>query len=186
VLDVRTSNEYNQNHLKGAFLADWTNRPQFVERVSALDKAKPVYTYCLSGARSAAAAKWLRENGYIVYNMSGGIAAWKQAGKPLEEAAEMPQMSLQQYQALIPNDKTTLVDVSAVWCPPCKKMKPIVDSLATSGKFKLVTIDGGEQTSISNQLGIEAFPTFIVYKNGKEVWRKSGMISAGELSKQLH
>jgi rhodanese-related sulfurtransferase len=187
LLDVRTSEEYQRGHLKDAFLADWTNRQQFIERVQALDKSKPVYTYCLSGGRSGAATAWLRENGYTAYNLEGGIAAWKRAGKPVEAAAIVKQITMQEYQALIPANKTVLVDVGAVWCPPCKKMNPIIDSLATLKQlqFTLVKVDGGEQTDLSKQLKVGAFPTFIVYKGGKEVWRASGIVEAKELVRQL-
>lgn len=187
VLDVRTFGEYQSGHLKDALLADWTNQEQFTERAQSLDKSKPVYTYCLSGVRSGAAAEWLRENGYTAYNMNGGIAAWKRAGMPLEEAAIVQQMTLTEYQSLIPNDKIVLVDVGAVWCPPCKKMNPVIDSLskAKNLQFHLVKLDGGDQTEISKQLGVESFPTFIIYKNGKEVWKKSGIMNVKELVKQL-
>jgi rhodanese-related sulfurtransferase len=54
VLDVRTPGEYQSGHLKNALLADWNNDAEFQQRVKALDKSKPVYTYCLSGGRSSA------------------------------------------------------------------------------------------------------------------------------------
>lgn len=187
VLDVRTFSEYQSGHLKDALLADWTNQEQFTERVQSLDKSKPVYTYCLSGVRSGAAAEWLREKGYLAYNLDGGIASWRKAGMPLEEAATVQQMTFSEYQSLIPNDKIVLVDVGAVWCPPCKKMNPVIDSLSKvkNLQFHIIKIDGGDQTEISKQLGIESFPTFIIYKNGKEVWKKSGIVSAEEFVKQL-
>lgn len=187
VLDVRTAGEYQSGHLKDAFLADWNNQQQFTERVQSLDKSKPIYTYCLSGVRSGAAAKWLNQNGYTAYNLDGGIAAWKRAGMPLEEAAIVPQMTLTEYQSLIPNDKIVLVDVGAVWCPPCKKMDPVIDSLSKAKDlpFHLIKINGGDQTEITRQLNIEAFPTFIIYKNGKEAWRKSGIVDAKELAQNL-
>ena len=49
LLDVRTAGEYQDGHLKNAFLADWNMQDQFKERVQALDKTKPIYIYCLSG-----------------------------------------------------------------------------------------------------------------------------------------
>lgn len=187
VLDVRTVGEFQTGHLKDAFLADWTNPEQFTERVQSLDKSKPVYTYCLSGARSSAAAKWLREHGYTAYNMDGGIAAWKRAGMPFEKSGNVKQITLKEFLSMIPADKTVLVDVGAVWCPPCKKMNPVIDSLtkAKNIKFHLVKTDGGEQTELSKQLKVEAFPTFIIYKKGKEVWRKSGIVDAKELVQSL-
>jgi rhodanese-related sulfurtransferase len=76
VLDVRTLKEYNSGHIEGAFLADWTQREQFNERIKSLDKNKPVYAYCLSGGRSRAAAAHLRKAGFKeVYNLEGGIVA---------------------------------------------------------------------------------------------------------------
>lgn len=183
LLDVRTPGEYQSGHLKGAMLADWTNPNEFQTRAKALDKSKPVYTYCLSGARSAAASEWLRENGYTAYNMNGGISAWKRADKPVEQAVEVAQISMEDYLAQIPKDKTVLVDFSAVWCPPCKKMALVIDSLVkTNGsQFVLVKIDGGQQTSICKQMNVDAFPTFIVYNQGKETWRKQGLVEAKEI-----
>ncbi len=182
VLDVRTPNEYQSGHLKNALLADWNNDAEFKQRVKALDKRKPVYTYCLSGGRSSAATQYLKKNGYKAYNLSGGISAWKRESKPVEQAASVKQMNLQDYLAQIPNDKTVLVDFGAVWCPPCKKMTPLLDSLVkTNGhQFVLVKVDGGDQTDICKELKVDGFPTFIIYKQGKEVWRKQGIVEVKE------
>ena len=70
ILDVRTQAEYNTGHTKGVCLVDWTQRDVFEERIKYLDKNKPVYTYCLVGGRSAAAAARLKELGFKeVYNL---------------------------------------------------------------------------------------------------------------------
>ena len=182
LLDVRTPGEYQSGHLKNAMLADWNNETEFQERVKALDKTKPVYTYCLSGARSNAATDWLKQNGFKAYNLSGGIAAWKNADKPVDMAEAKRQITLDEFMAQIPKDKTVLVDISAVWCPPCKVMNPIIDSLVkTNGnQFILVKVDGGEQSTICKELKVEGFPTFIIYKQGKEMWRKQGLSQAKE------
>lgn len=182
LLDVRTPGEYESGHLGNALLADWNNREEFKKRVKALDKNIPIYTYCLSGARSNAAAAWLNENGYTAYNLAGGINAWKRAGKPVELAESVRQITLDEFMAKIAMDKTVLVDFGAVWCPPCKKMAPVLDSLVANhgSKFNLVKIDGGQQTAICTELKVNGFPTFIIYKNGKEVWRKEGMVDENE------
>ncbi len=187
VLDVRTPEEYKSGFLKNALLADWNNDAEFKQRVKSLDKSKPVYTYCLSGARSNAAVQWLRQNGFTAFNLAGGISAWKRNSKPIEQAAKVKQMTLQEYLAQIPEDKTVLVDFSAVWCPPCKKMTPLIDSLEkTNGQqFVLVKIDGGAQAAICNELQINGFPTFIIYKQRKEVWRKEGLVEAKEFIAQF-
>lgn len=188
VLDVRTLDEYNSGHLKNALLADWTQRTEFDKRIKSLDKNKPVYTYCLVGGRSSAAADVLRKEGFKeVYNLAGGIKAWREASKPLEGVEKKQQVTMQEFLAGIPQDKTVLVDIGAVWCPPCKKMQPVIDQLvqANGSKFKLVQVDGGEQETLAKELKAAGFPTFIIYKNGQEVWRKEGIVSYEELLKQL-
>jgi rhodanese-related sulfurtransferase len=187
LLDVRTAGEYQSGHLSNALLADWNNEAEFKKRTEALDKSKPVYTYCLSGVRSAAATQWLRQQGFTAYNLSGGINAWKKAGKQVEQAIAIKQLTKAEYEAMIPNNQTVLVDISAVWCPPCKVMTPIVDSIAqaNSGKMVLVKIDGGDQTELCKILNVNAFPTLIIYKQGKLVWQKEGIVSANEIAKQL-
>ena len=187
ILDVRSMEEYQSGHIKGALLADWTNLNEFVYRTQSLDKSKPVYAYCFSGARSLKAAMFLKGKGFVVYNLDGGIAAWKSEGKAVEGVSDAKQISLSEYRSLIPVDKIVLVDISAAWCPPCKKMEPIVDSLAAlqSAKFSLVKIDGAAQNVIVQSLNITVFPTFVIYKNGKEFWRKEGIVGIDELSKQL-
>jgi rhodanese-related sulfurtransferase len=189
VLDVRTTGEYNSGHIKNALLADWTDKGQFNERIEYVDKDRPVYIYCLAGGRSAAAAAWMRKNGFTnVIELEGGMNAWKSAGKPMEGSSKEPQMSIDQYWSGISKDKTTLVDFGAVWCPPCVKMAPVLDELEHSKDldFLLVKVDAGVHTDVMKTLGISPIPVFIIYKNGKEVWRKVGVVSKEELVKQLH
>lgn len=188
VLDVRTAVEYNSGHLKKSLQADWYNQKQFEERVKALDKSKPVYVYCLTGVRSAAAVKQLRQNGFSnVQDLQGGLIAWKLANKPIEGVTKVRQITLAEYNAQINSNKPVLVDIGAEWCPPCKKMEPVIAQLKTEAadKYKIVNIDGATQVDIQKQLKIEAFPVFIVYKNGKEVWRKQGIVSLEELKTKL-
>ncbi len=185
ILDVRTRAEFDSGHLRNAFLADWTNKDNFQKQVVGLDKNKPVYTYCKGGVRSSAAAAWLKENGFTeVYSLDGGIRAWQQQNKPVEEAPVVKQISQEEFFAdSIPTDQTVLVDISAVWCAPCKGMEAMIRDLQQSATstFKLVQIDGGEQESLAKELHATNFPTLIVYKNGKEVWRKEGVADKKDL-----
>lgn len=185
LLDVRTSGEYEKGHLAGALQADWNNPDQFRERVASLDKQKPVYIYCLAGSRSAAAQKWMLEEGFKkVINLRGGINAWNLEDLPVESAVKVPQISLDDFLNSIPKDQTVLVDFGAEWCPPCKKMIPIVTELETEG-YSILKIDAGSQTQLTKALNIEKLPTFIVYKNGVESTRKAGFCTKEELKKLL-
>ena len=189
VLDVRTASEFNAGHIKNSLQADWTNQQQFLDRIQYVDKDRPVYIYCLVGGRSTAAAEWMRNNGFKnVVELMGGINAWKTAVKPLEGNSNVPQMTMEQYKANIATDKTTLVDFGATWCPPCVKMKPILDELESTKdlNFLLLRVDASVHTDVMKALGIEPIPVFIIYKKGKEVWRKQGIVSKEELMAQLN
>ncbi len=188
VFDVRTAAEFNTGHIVHALQADWTNQSQFLDRVQFVDKHKPVYIYCLVGGRSNAAANWMRNNGFTnVVELDGGINAWKAASKPLEGKSSEPQMTLDQYKASIPADKTTLVDFGATWCPPCVRMEPVLKEVqqAAGADFTLLKIDASVHTDLMQALDISPIPVFIIYKNGKETWRKQGVVSKEELLAQL-
>lgn len=188
VLDVRTAGEFNSGHLKDALQADWTNQDQFHDRVQYVDKDKPVYIYCLGGSRSAAAAAWMRKNGFKnVVELQGGINAWKKADKPVEGVTSKKQMTSAEYWSTINANKSLLVDFGATWCPPCVKMKPVVDELVKEkgNSFKLFPVDGGVNTDVMKEMNVDALPVFIIYKNGKEVWRKQGLVAKSELIEEL-
>lgn len=188
LLDVRTAAEFRSGHIKNALQADWNNKKEFEERTRYLDKNKPLYVYCLSGSRSAAAGEWFRKQGFEnVYELKGGIAGWKVQDKPIEGAGTVKQMTTSEYQTLIISSPTVLVDFGAAWCPPCKKMEPVLKELEQEHgtHYKLVKVDGGNDTDIMKANNVEALPVFIIYKNGKEVWRKQGIVSKEELKKNL-
>ena len=188
LLDVRTATEYRNGHLKNALQADWNDKNQFMERTQYLDKNYPVFVYCLSGARSAAAAKWIRKQGYhTVFELKGGMANWKREDKPIEGKENVKQMSVAEYKSLITSQPTVLVDFGAPWCPPCQKMEPVLNALEAEhgSHYKLVKVDGGNDIEVMKINLVEAIPVFIIYKNGKEVWRKQGIVSKDELKKNL-
>jgi len=188
LLDVRTPGEFAQGHIANALLADWKNTAEFERRVSFIDKDRPVAVYCLSGARSSAAAEWMKKNGFTdVRTLQGGIMAWKNAGLAVEGPKDMPQMSAAEYEQKINSNSTVLVDVGAEWCPPCVKMKPIVEEVVkeADSKMAFVPVDAGSQSQIMDKLGISEIPVFIVYKDGKEAWRHTGILTKEELQKAL-
>lgn len=76
LIDVRTSEEFSGKHLDNATNVDW-NGSDFADKVSKLDKSKPVFLYCRSGGRSATAAAKLQQMGFTeIYDMDGGIIKW--------------------------------------------------------------------------------------------------------------
>lgn len=84
LVDVRTPEEFKEGHLKGFTNIDWQGA-NFQAEISKLDKNKPTFIHCRSGKRSAAANEAMLKLGFKeVYDLKGGINAWKEAGKPVE------------------------------------------------------------------------------------------------------
>ena len=81
----------------------------------------------------------------------------------------------EQIQSPIP----VLVDFYAEWCGPCKMMKPRLLDVAErmSGKAKVIEIDVDKEKELAERYRIQSVPTFIIFKNGEQLWRQSGAIS---------
>lgn len=69
-----------------------------------------------------------------------------------------------------------LVDYYADWCGPCKIMSPIIEEIAKeySGKLNVKKVDVEAENDTAARLGVMSIPTFILFKDGKEVDRKIG------------
>ncbi|OYW80521.1 MAG: hypothetical protein B7Z27_03655 [Sphingobacteriia bacterium 32-37-4] len=187
ILDVRTAGEYQGGHFNNALQANWLDEKEFAERVQHIDKTKPVLVYCASGVRSEEAMNWMKQNGFAdVSNLRGGVSAWRIEGKPLASKASREEMSMAAFTASTKTG-TVLVDIGAEWCPPCVKMEPILQQLEKEKGtvFRLLRVDGGIDIEVMKQLRSEGLPTFIVYKNGKETWRKQGIVDYATLASAI-
>lgn len=188
VLDVRTAGEYSGSHLKNVLQADWTDKAQFAERTKYLDKNKTLLVYCAGGGRSGQAAVWLKEQGFKeVINLQGGITAWNAAGKAVVKQEGVAELSVTAFNANITTNKVVFVEVGAEWCPPCKKMEPVLETLSKElqGKYTFLKVDGGRDAAVMKEIGASVLPTFIVYKNGKLSWKKEGIVTLEELKDAL-
>ena len=187
VLDVRTASEFNSGHLKSAFQANWNDPKEFENRTQHLDKNQTVYVYCQAGGRSAAAQAFLIEKGFTVVNLEGGMSNWKMNNLPIEGSAHSPQMSVVDFDKVINTHELVLVDIGANWCPPCRKMQPTIEKIRKEQGEKLyfMAVDGGIDIDVMKHLNFETLPTFIIFKKGKEVWRKEGIVEESEFIKNI-
>jgi rhodanese-related sulfurtransferase len=177
ILDVRTAGEYQSGHIANALQANWLDPKEFKNRTQYLDKSKIIYIYCQSGGRSASAQAALMEAGFKVVNLEGGISNWRMQQMPVEGAGNAVQMRVVDFEKLLQSNQYVLVDIGAVWCPPCRKMQPVMDALKQTPPkpFYFLAVDGGQDMDVMKLVKADDLPTFILYKNGVEVWRKVGV-----------
>ncbi|HHX35427.1 MAG TPA: rhodanese-like domain-containing protein [Gammaproteobacteria bacterium] len=83
IIDVRTPREFEQSHIQGAINLPITQfSKKAIHRLS-LDQSRPVITICLSAHRSIPATRRLRQLGYDVKQLQGGMKAWWSRGYPI-------------------------------------------------------------------------------------------------------
>lgn len=87
------------------------------------------------------------------------------------------------FTEIIHSEKTVLVDFFADWCGPCKSLASILKEVKheMGDAIKVVKIDVDKNPSIATQYQVRGVPTMILFKNGKQVWRQSGVLPKHEL-----
>lgn len=87
LIDLRTDEEVDQGIIEGALQFNFYDEG-FEQSIALLKKDKNYYVYCKAGGRSGKATAKMVEMGFIVYDLKGGITAWKEKNKPTVEMEE--------------------------------------------------------------------------------------------------
>lgn len=76
------------------------------------------------------------------------------------------------------NSRPVVVQFHAPWCGPCKAISPHVDAMAKEfeGRVEVVRIDVDKEPELAREAGVRGVPTLVVYRDGAEVRRHSGML----------
>ena len=82
------------------------------------------------------------------------------------------------FNEIINSETPTLVDFHALWCGPCKALTPILENVAKElgNTAKILKIDIDKNMDTARNYGVRSVPTMILFKEGKEVWRQTGVV----------
>ncbi|WP_179337823.1 thioredoxin [Winogradskyella ludwigii] len=90
---------------------------------------------------------------------------------------------MSKFLEIINQDKPVLVDFFADWCGPCKMLGPILKQVKDEleDKVSIIKINVDKNQALASKYQVRGVPTMLLFKNGKQVWRQSGVLQKNEI-----
>jgi len=94
-------------------------------------------------------------------------------------------LKMSNFDTIIKSDKPVLIDFFATWCGPCKMLGPILKEVKDSlgDRISIIKIDVDKNQQIASQYQVRGVPTMILFQNGKQLWRQSGVLNKEDIIK---
>ncbi|MCS5586400.1 MAG: thioredoxin TrxC [Gammaproteobacteria bacterium] len=103
---------------------------------------------------------------------------------PLYKGEPISMTGAQLTRAIEKTDESLVVDFWATWCGPCQQFAPTFKQAASQiePKARFIKIETEAEQAISAKYNIRSIPTLVIFKNGKEIDRVSGALSASDFT----
>lgn len=91
------------------------------------------------------------------------------------------------FENIIKSENPVLIDFSADWCGPCKMLAPILKQVKDSlgERITILKIDVDKNQALASKYQVRGVPTMILYQNGKQLWRQSGVLTKEQIIKTI-
>ncbi len=97
------------------------------------------------------------------------------------------QVDSSDFGRILQSENTVLADFYSDTCAPCRRMAPVFSELEreSGGRFRAVKVNVASDGDLAMRYDVDAVPTFILFKNGKESARIIGAVPKEELSAMI-
>ncbi len=88
------------------------------------------------------------------------------------------------FDSLISGAQLVLIDFHAVWCGPCKALKPILEDVKNTlgDSVRIIKVDVDKNPNLARRFSVSGVPTLMLFKNGNSIWRQSGVVPANQIT----
>lgn len=94
---------------------------------------------------------------------------------------------MSKFNDLINSDTPVLVDFFATWCGPCQMLMPVLKEVKDNlgERVKILKIDVDKNQELAAQFQVRGVPTMVLFQNGKQIWRQSGVLTKDEIIRTI-
>nr|WP_294777835.1 thioredoxin [uncultured Flavobacterium sp.] len=91
------------------------------------------------------------------------------------------------FDQIINSEKPVLIDFFATWCGPCQMLGPILKEVKDNlgDRVSIIKVDVDKNQELAAMQQVRGVPTMILFQNGKQLWRQSGVLSKEEIIKNI-
>lgn len=94
---------------------------------------------------------------------------------------------MSKFNDLINSEIPVLVDFFATWCGPCQMLMPVLKEVKDNmgERVKILKIDVDKNQELAAQFQVRGVPTMVLFQNGKQIWRQSGVLTKDEIIRAI-
>lgn len=94
---------------------------------------------------------------------------------------------MSKFEDLINSDTPVLVDFFATWCGPCQMLMPVLKQVKENmgERVTILKIDVDKNQALATQFQVRGVPTMVLFQNGKQIWRQSGVLTKDEIIRTI-
>jgi thioredoxin 1 len=91
------------------------------------------------------------------------------------------------FDQIIQSEKPVLIDFFATWCGPCQMLGPVLKEVKDQlgDRVSIIKIDVDKNQELAAMQQVRGVPTMMLFQNGKQLWRQSGLLSKEEIIKNI-